>query len=97
MNYGKDYDDDMYDLPHTRHRSILESLGHLAPFGCTVEQLYDGAMKRSLQNLSDEWCDDTEGRRFLGFYVLFTSSVLFGFGLGNRTLIDLFCSVRAER
>ena len=23
MNYGKDYDDDMYDLPHTRHRSIL--------------------------------------------------------------------------
>ena len=25
MNYGKDYDDDMYDLPHTLHRSILEA------------------------------------------------------------------------
>ena len=27
----------------------------------------------------------------------FTCSVLFGFGSRNRTLIDLFCSVRAER
>jgi hypothetical protein len=31
------------------------------------------------------------------FFVLFTCSVLFGFGSGNRTLIDLFCSVWAER
>ena len=28
---------------------------------------------------------------------LFTCSVLFGFGLGNTTLIDLFCFVRTEQ
>ena len=33
----------------------------------------------------------------LSFYVFFIRLVLFGFGLGNRTLIDLFSSVQAER
>ena len=33
----------------------------------------------------------------LGFYALFTCSVLFGFGSGNKTLVDLFCLGRTVK